>query len=321
MAVDFILDQCEVALRILESDPKCGGETLLTELFSTKGYRWLKERELAMKQEFTDADFSTFILSDDLRQQAQLFRAVLDNLQKLSMESLANQAKEYLPSDANIDAFVVPLIKPKRNSFVYPIEGKIVVFLSLNSDVTTSRLQNTIAHELHHVGLRTVYQGPNSVLDGVEDSRIKELLRFTQPLGEGYAMLAAAGGPDIHPNDHDPELKILWDQRMTTFDRDFDDIDQFLCDVFTEKYDQEEAMEKGFEMMGVQGPWYTVGWKTAAVIELAYGKNRLIQCIADPTQLFSTYNQATSIYKKNHGTSLPTWSLELVEAFNEEHRS
>ena len=321
MAVDFILDQCEAALRILESDFKCNGKALLTELFSTKGYRWLKERELAMKQEFTDVDFGTFILSDDLRTQAQRFRGVLDNLQKLSMESLVNQAKEYLPSDAIIDAFVVPLIKPKRNSFVYPIEGKIVVFLSLNPDVTTSKLQNTIVHELHHVGLRTVYQGPNSVLDGVSDSRIKELLRFTQPLGEGYAMLAAAGGPHIHPNDHDPELKTFWDQRMVSYDQDFYAVNRFFCDLLAEKYDQEEAMEKGFEMMGIQGPWYTVGWKTATVIELVFGKRCLIQCIADPAQLFSTYNRATRVYNQNHGTSLPTWSLELVEAFNEEHRS
>lgn len=315
MGVSFILDQYEMALHIMESNTKSEKEALLIELFRTTGYKWLKERELAMEQGFSDADFSEFIVSDILHQQAPAFRLALDKLQKLSLESLINQAKEYLPAHAMIDTFIVPLIKPKSNSFIYPVGEKVVVFLYLHPNVTASKLQNTLIHELHHIGLNSVYKGLSTMIDDISDHHVRELVQFTQPLGEGYAMLAAAGGPNIHPNDHDQELKALWDQRMISFDEDFYALDQYYCNLLSGKYDQKEALERGMELFGIQGPWYTVGWKIAAVIEQICGKSRLIQCIANPTLLFSTYNQAVYSYNQDLNISLPIWSSELVAAF------
>lgn len=306
-SVDLILDQCEVALRILQSNFP---EKLINDLVSSKGYRWFKERENAMEQGFSDDDFLYFLLSDELGSQTVALTEALDYLQRLDLNYLASQAREYLPKNTKIESTIVPLIKPSANSFAYPVEGKIVIFLYLDPVFNALKINNTIVHELHHVGLNSVYADYALNLSKLANQRTKNILRFTQPLGEGYAMLAAAGGPNTHPNAHDPKLRELWDERMNFFERDFKAIDCFLRRLH--ELDERKAIEKGMEMMGIQGPWYTVGWQTAVVIEKILGRDSLISCIAEPAQLFLTYNQVVNQYNQEFKTTLPPWSEELI---------
>jgi hypothetical protein len=60
---------------------------------------------------------------------------------------------------------------------------------------------------------------------------------------------------------------------------------------------------------GEQGPWYTVGWKMAATIETALGRDRLVAAACDPRRLLPAYNEAA----RKLGGGLPLWSEEVVK--------
>jgi hypothetical protein len=62
------------------------------------------------------------------------------------------------------------------------------------------------------------------------------------------------------------------------------------------------------EFYGVQGPWYTVGWKMAVTVERRFGRAALIECLRDPRRLLARYNAAA-------GDSLARWSPALLAAF------
>jgi Putative zinc dependent peptidase (DUF5700) len=54
---------------------------------------------------------------------------------------------------------------------------------------------------------------------------------------------------------------------------------------------REKVDEAGMVFFGVQGPWYTVGYKMAVVIEKHDGGAVLIECMSDPRKLLATYNR------------------------------
>lgn len=134
--------------------------------------------------------------------------------------------------------------------------------------------------------------------------------------GEGFAMLAAAGGPDVHPHAvSPPEDRARWDRDVARFDADLDSVQTFLLDVAEGRLQTEEEQGKiAYTFYGVQGPWYTVGWKMATVIEKVYGRKRLIECMLDLRLLLPTFNQAAAMLSRNGGEHLTTWSPELLKA-------
>src|ERR1051325_4839881 len=54
----------------------------------------------------------------------------------------------------------------------------------------------------------------------------------------------------------------------------------------------QQMQQTVYSFFGIQGPWYTVGWKMSVLIEKSYGRSKLIECFCDQRKLFSTYNQA-----------------------------
>jgi hypothetical protein len=124
------------------------------------------------------------------------------------------------------------------------------------------------------------------------------------------AMLAAAGGPDVHPHAASPvEDRERWDRDVARFDEDLRKVERFLLDVATGKLDEKAARETGFSFFGVQGPWYTVGWRMAATIEKTFGRERLIECMRDGRKLLPTYNEAAARHDR-----MAVWSRELLSA-------
>ncbi len=61
---------------------------------------------------------------------------------------------------------------------------------------------------------------------------------------------------------------------------------------------------------GVQGPWYTVGWKMAVVVERAFGRAAVVAAVGDPRRLLAEYNRAV---RARH-LALPLWSDALLAA-------
>ena len=51
--------------------------------------------------------------------------------------------------------------------------------------------------------------------------------------------------------------------------------------------------QKGPDFFGVQGPWYTVGYKMAVAVEKRYGRAALIDCMRDRRLLLVRYSAVT----------------------------
>jgi len=145
-------------------------------------------------------------------------------------------------------------------------------------------------------------------------AHVKNALTWSGAFGEGFAMLAAAGGPDVHPHAVSPqEDRARWDKEVANFNDDLKKVEKFLSEVLEGKLTDEQIQQTGFSFFGVQGPWYTVGWKMAVVIEESYGRSKLIECFCDQRKLFSTYNQAAEKHNLGSRDRLALWSNSLVK--------
>jgi len=284
-------------------------------LFATEPYVRLKAREASMGRAFTDDDFRAFVLSDSLAARAAALRGALADWRRADLTAAAARAFAYLPADARIRARVFPVIKPKTNSFVYEPSTDPAIFLYLNPDQTQAQFANTVAHELHHIGYASVSARYDSAIAGLPPDA-HAAAEWIGAFGEGFAMLAAAGGPDVHPHaDSPPAVRARWDGDVANVGRDLPAVERFLLDVAQGKLrTPEERQSAAMAFFGVQGPWYTVGWKMAVVIERRFGRERLIACMLDPRALLTTYNRAAAEANAAGGERLPLWSDELLRA-------
>jgi putative zinc-dependent peptidase DUF5700 len=284
-------------------------------LHSARGYRRLQEREAAMQRAFTDSGFAAFVLSDTLGQRLPQLRRTLSAWERADLEAAAARAFRYLPADARIAATVYIVIKPRTNSFVWDTQTDPAIFLYLDPAVTRPKFENTVAHELHHIGLSSVNAHSDSILAALPDS-VRAAAEWIGAFGEGFAMLAAAGGPHVHPHAVSPAAdRARWDRDMTHFNRDLGVLQQFFWDVITRRLatpDTVSAVASTF--YGEQGPWYTVGWKMAVLIEERFGRAELIRCMTDPARLFQRYNTAAAVRNRSRAATLAQWSPELVAA-------
>jgi VWFA-related protein len=130
------------------------------QLFATEPYRRLKIREQAIAKRFndpsvafTDEDFRKFVASEDLMKRAAELRSTLERWKKADLQQAAQGVLRYLPASAVIRAKVFPVIKPNSNSFVWDMSVDPAIFLYLDPGVSSQKFANTVAHELHHVGL------------------------------------------------------------------------------------------------------------------------------------------------------------------------
>lgn len=349
MSVNFIYDQVECVLKILGK--MHNNETITQsdweDLFLSKGYQWLAKRDDDMYEklkikETNESDFKSFLLgegqvskyenflrSHGISKSSDIESFILERplkdyenflrayklFKSIDIERIILDTKNYLPKDAKIETYIIPVIKPLNNSFVHTIENTLVLFLNLTPDISKEKLENTLIHELHHIGFANVHK-PEKYKYLSEQAQM--LIEWTTSFAEGFAMLAAARGPDNHPNKYYKIQKELWDVNIKRFNEDFSKIENFLLKILNEEFpDNEELYKEGFELMtnnGGQGSWYTVGWKVAVVIEKVEGKERLLECMSDLTKLYSTYNEAVITYNKKYNEELKSWSQKIIDA-------
>jgi hypothetical protein len=130
-------------------------------------------------------------------------------------------------------------------------------------------------------------------------------------------MLAAAGGPNIHPHAvSDAEERARWDHDMANFNEDLKKVESFFLDVANNRLTDEQISATASSFFGVQGPWYTVGWKMAVTIEKTYGRAKLIDCFCDHRKLLATYNRAAARHNRKSREHLATWSAEIIHAIH-----
>ena len=151
-------------------------------LFATEPYVRLKKREASMKRDFTDEDFKKFVLSPELAAKADALHRTLEDWKKADLKASADRVLTYLPAQATIHAKVFPVIKPKTNSFVFDTQTDPAIFLYLDPQESAAKFENTVAHELHHIGF--------SSLDSSAKSKLKDLPRILNPRSNGCTLSA-----------------------------------------------------------------------------------------------------------------------------------
>ncbi len=302
-----------LAILARKTEGQTASESDWQRLFATEPYVRLKKREARLKRDFTDDDFKTFVLSPDLVARAEAFHHTLADWKKADLTASALRVLTYLPGQARIHAKVFPVIKPKTNSFVFETQSDPTIFLYLDPHESAAKFENTVAHELHHIGFSSVASLVEAKLKDLSPS-VKSAVEWMGAFGEGFAMLAAAGGPDVHPHAvSSPEERARWDHDMASFNQDLATVQQFFLDIISQKLKtKDEIDKKASSFFGVQGPWYTVGYKMAVIIEKRYGRATLIDCMIDPCELLARYNSAATELNHIQKDQLALWSLELL---------
>lgn len=314
--VRLVTDEPEAVLAVL-AKKKSNQEITEADwnrIFTSEGYTRLKKRELAMQRPFEDAEFRKFMLSDELVQRAAALEETLAKWKRAGLTRSGELALAYLPAGSRIRAKVYPVIKPRENSFVFDVKTDPAIFLYIDPAVSQKKFENTLAHELHHIGYGSGCPSPEtSAAIAKLSPNAQKMLTWIGGFGEGFAMLAAAGGASVHPHDvSQPAERERWDRDMLNFNADLKKVESFFVRVLEGKLTDAEAAKEGFSFFGIQGPWYTVGWRMSALIEETFGKQKLIEVMCDQRLLLTTYNEAAAIYNRKAKEPLAVWSESVV---------
>lgn len=313
LQVKLVDDEATSALAILEQEfaARPVDESQWQRLFSAEGYARLKAREDYMKRTFTDAQFRSFMQSDTLIRRTPALRHAVAAFATIDVSSAAKQALDYLPAGARIVARLYPEIKPHTNSFVFSLDSIPGIFLYVDPSITPAEFQNTLTHELHHIGL-------NSVCPSEPDTLVKEPMRTLVHrmggFGEGFAMLAAAGSPDSNAHyESDSASRNQWNRDVANHEANLRLLETFFLDVVEGRVTSPDSVNTlASQFYGWQGPWYTVGWKMAVTIEKVFGRSSLLAVMCDPPTLLRRYNEAVAVWNTSHTEKLPVWSDRLM---------
>lgn len=318
--------QAEIVLEIVEK--KLAGREIdaadWERLLACNPYRRLIEREKAMAALFnaperalTDEKFRAFILEGSLEKHAAALRRTLQEWRRAKLQDIAETVQSFLPAGTRIQAAVYPVIKPAGNSFVWEAETNPAIFLYLDPAVGRMQFANTVAHELHHIGLASIEERQQKRVAGKSEA-YRAAFRWLGAFGEGLAMLAAAGGADEHPHKHSPAAdRARWDRDMARCNDDMKKVEEFFLSVLNGRLSGEEKVnEAGYAFFGIQGPWYTIGYRMAALVEVRAGRQALLQCMEDPRQLLAEYNRLAQA-ENEKGAGLALWSGALLGAIGD----
>jgi hypothetical protein len=317
--VQFKLDTSEAEAVLAILGERAAGKTPADadwkKLFESEPYVRLKKREASMHREFTDDDFKKFVMSDDLLKRAPALQRTLAVRKKTDLTAVAGRILPYLPPSAKIRASVYPVIKPLSNSFVFETDTNPAIFLYLDPDQSQSDFENTVAHESHHIGFSDANKEYEAKIKSLPENAQKAA-EWMGAFGEGLAVLAAAGSPDVHPmRDFKEADRIRWDQDMKYVNQQIQQLNQFFKDVIDGGFTKPEiADHEAFTFFGYRGPWYTVGYQMGHLIEKRYGRAVLIHCMEDPRLLLEKYNEAAAEVNASGKDKLATWSPEVLKA-------
>jgi hypothetical protein len=173
--------------------------------------------------------------------------------------------------------------------------------------------QNTVAHELHHIGLESLAPRQDALQSSLP-SEVKLATKWMGAFGEGEAMLAAAGSTERHPHWEDDALaRARWDSDLMHFNTDLKSVEGLLLDILDGKLKTDaEIQKRAAPFWGYQGAWYTVGYEMAALVDKRFGRKSFDECLLDPRLLILRYNQVAKEANAK-GASLQTWSPELLD--------
>jgi hypothetical protein len=288
------------------------------KLFATVPYQWLKAREAGMHRDFTDEDFKKFLQAPETVARAGEWAQTLDGMERADMAGIGKRVLDWLPAGAVIKARVFPMIKPKTNSFVWRnAQGEPAIFVYMEKQAR-AQFETTVAHECHHIGLFSLDALRKKMYADLPEN-VWQAAEWMGAFGEGEAVLAAAGSTDLRPHwEDDAVARAHWDSDMMHFNQDLATLTQFFNDVIDGNLKGDAIQEKAFTFYGDQGPWYTVGYEMAALVEKRFGRKVFTDCLLDPRLLLVRYNEVAAEANQN-GSSLALWPESLLQHMYGDH--
>lgn len=277
----------------------------------------LKARETALKRPLDEEAFRKFVVSAAVAERTSALQQTLDRWRRSDLSKAAPIARAYLPAASTMKAKIYPVIKPSTNSFVFDVRSDPAIFLYVDPAVGETKFQNTVAHELHHIGYGS--SCPDSITNAAISSqpeRVQAVLNWIGAFGEGFAMLAAAGGPGVHPHAASSvEERAEWDRGIAQYSKDRQQVEAFFVDVLSGHLTGEAVQKTAFSFFGTQGPWYTVGWTMAVTIERSFGRDVLVDAFCDPRKLLRVYNDALANTAPTPSTD--RWTETLINQISQ----
>ncbi|MGB7731965.1 MAG: DUF5700 domain-containing putative Zn-dependent protease [Candidatus Acidiferrum sp.] len=288
------------------------------KLFATIPYQWLKARETGLRRGFTDESFRKFMQAPETQGRAEEWEQTLAGMERANMAGLGQRVLAWLPAGAVIQARVFPLIKPMTNSFVWRNEhDEPAIFIYLEKQ-TQAQFETIVTHECHHIGLFGLETQQEKMFAELPTT-VKTAAELMGAFGEGEAVLAAIGSTDLRPHwEDDAPTRARWDSDMMHFNQDLVSLTQFFDDVLNGKLKGDAIQEKASTFFGYQGPWYTVGYEMAALVEKRFGRKVFTDCLLDPRLLLLRYNEVATEANKN-GASLALWPEDLLRRIYVDH--
>lgn len=315
--VTIVMDEADAVLAI--ASKAAAGQTPTdadwNALLRSEPYVRLKERDASFHRPIVDSAFQAFVLSPELRARLPELRRAVDEWRRMDVRAAAGRAFAYLPRGTVLRAKVYPVIKPRENSFVWDLDGDPAIFFYVDPSRPAASEANTVAHELHHVGYAEGCADGPKVEGGVGLA-----LGYLSTFGEGLAVLAAAGGPDVHPHASSPAAeRAVWERDVVNWRRDFGELERFFVEVAQGRGGTDEQVrERWFRFVATdsipQGAFYTVGWTMASTIERELGRDALVASICSPPRMLAAYNRAARRINGRGREQLPLWSPALFQA-------
>lgn len=301
--------EAEAALAILDARASDGRvpDSLWTRLEQSEGFIRLVEREKSLGRGLSMEDMRGLLTNDTILGRREALHRTLESWRVLPVGEAGARALAYLPRGTVLEATVYLLIKPRSNSFVFDLSNRPALMLYLDTDVTAPAFANRVAHELNHIGLSAACRVQPTYVD--TSAAALAARNWLTAFGEGLAMLAAGGGPANHPHRDSPVAdRERWDREMLQAPAQMKEVEQFFLDLLDGHLaEQDQQNERGMGFFGVQGPWYTLGYRMWSTVERALGRDRVIADACKPAQLLLDYNAAVANDRK-----APRWSGRLI---------
>jgi len=306
-----VADEADAALAVIRAPTPEAADQAWQRVRASEGYWALRVREAAFHRSVTDSAFRAFLRSDSTARRAPALEATLTRWRHADIRESVRRAAAYLPPGTAFHATLYFEVKPRLNTFVFKTDSGPSIFVADDPSIGAASFENEIAHELHHIGYEAACPG----LDTSQATPLASVTTWMGAFGEGWAMLAAAGGPDVYPHaGDDSSARATWDRNYGNVAADLAQLDRFFTDILDRRVTNRDTVTaRAMSFFGtVQGPWYTVGYLMTRTVEKAHGHAALMATLCHPTQLVLRY-QRTARAQDAAGGHLPLWSDALIQ--------
>jgi hypothetical protein len=317
-AIRTEFDQAEAAIIIMETLAKGEdvSEAQWRALWTSKGYARLIERQSSLNiDEGFAGRLESWLQDPAVHNRAADYRRAVEEIKTIDSNAAGRMASAYLPKSFVIEATFIALIKHTPNSFVFDMANDPTIFLNVDPDKSMESVEAILAHELHHVGFEKCAQV--SDYDRLSEPQ-QWVVNVLPVLGEGLAMLAAAGSPDRHPQFFGSSAEwMTWERDVATAGPEIMRMERYFMAVLDGSLPEDQRRPQLFSFINTadvpQGGAYTVGWKMAAAIERHFGRQALVDTVCDYRKVLKLYNRAVREVGIREAGGLITWSDEFLD--------